>query len=63
MCIRDSNFTVLENIILGVETTSRGFLKMDKAREKVTALSERYGLPVSYTHLDVYKRQIPMRWL
>ncbi|MFQ8833010.1 MAG: ATP-binding cassette domain-containing protein [Ruthenibacterium lactatiformans] len=27
------NFTVLENIILGVETTSRGFLKMDKARE------------------------------
>ena len=40
------NFTVLENIILGVETTSRGFLKMDKAREKVTALSERYGLRV-----------------
>lgn len=28
------NFTVLENIILGVETTSRGFLKMDKARER-----------------------------
>ena len=40
------NFTVLENIILGVETTSRGFLKMDNAREKVTALSERYGLRV-----------------
>ena len=40
------NFTVLENIILGVETTSRGFLEMDKAREKVTALSERYGLRV-----------------
>ena len=40
------NFTVLENIILGVETTSRGFLKMDKARERVTALSEQYGLRV-----------------
>jgi ABC-type uncharacterized transport system ATPase subunit len=40
------NFTVLENIILGVETTQRGFLKMDKAREKVVALSEQYGLKV-----------------
>jgi len=40
------NFTVLENIILGVETTKNGFLKMDKAREKVVALSDRYGLKV-----------------
>ena len=40
------NFTVLENIILGVETTKGGFLKMDKAREKVTELSDRYGLKV-----------------
>ncbi len=40
------NFTVLENIILGVETTRGGFLKMDKAREKVIALSDRYGLKV-----------------
>ena len=40
------NFTVLENIILGVETTQGGFLKMDKAREKVLALSERYGFRV-----------------
>ncbi len=40
------NFTVLENIILGVETTQGGFLKMDKAREKVVALSERYGFHI-----------------
>lgn len=40
------NFTVLENIILGVETTKSGFLKMDKAREKVLELSERYGFKV-----------------
>ncbi len=40
------NFTVLENIILGVETTSRGFLKMDKARERVMSLSEQYGLRI-----------------
>ncbi|MEF9853170.1 MAG: ABC transporter ATP-binding protein [Hydrogenoanaerobacterium sp.] len=40
------NFTVLENIILGVETTKNGFLKMDKARERVLELSDRYGLMV-----------------
>ena len=40
------NFTVLQNIILGVETTKNGFLQMAEAREKVMALSERYGLSV-----------------
>lgn len=40
------NFTVLQNIILGVESTKAGFLKNDKAREKVMALSEQYGLSV-----------------
>jgi len=40
------NFTVLQNIILGDETTKFGFLKMEQAREKVVALSERYGLMV-----------------
>ncbi|WMJ83755.1 ABC transporter ATP-binding protein [Oscillospiraceae bacterium LTW-04] len=40
------NFTVLENIILGVETTKNGFLKLDKAREKVMELSNQYGLKV-----------------
>lgn len=40
------NFTVLQNIILGVETTSNGFLRMEAARDKVIALSEQYGLMV-----------------
>lgn len=40
------NFTVLQNIILGVETTKYGFLKMDEARRKVVELSNRYGLMV-----------------
>ena len=40
------NFTVLENIILGVETTKRGVLKMDKARKKVIELSKKYNLLV-----------------
>ncbi len=40
------NFTVLENIVLGVETTGGGFLKMDEAREKVVALSRSYNLKV-----------------
>ena len=39
-------FSVLDNIILGVEDTKNGFLQRDKAREKVVALSERYGLYV-----------------
>lgn len=40
------NFSVLQNIILGVETTKRGLLHMEEAREKVVSLSERYGLSV-----------------
>nr|MCR4897562.1 ABC transporter ATP-binding protein [Lachnospiraceae bacterium] len=39
-------FSVLDNIILGVETTSHGFLKKDEARKKIMALSEKYGLMV-----------------
>jgi simple sugar transport system ATP-binding protein len=40
------NFTVLQNIILGVETTKGGFLNLNSAREKVVALSQQYGLSV-----------------
>ena len=40
-------FTVLDNIILGVEPTSHGFLQKKEAREKVLALSEKYGLHVN----------------
>lgn len=40
-------FTVLDNIILGAETTGKmGFLRKKEAREKVMALSEKYGLKV-----------------
>lgn len=40
-------FTVLDNIILGVETTKNGILQKDEARKKVLALSEKYGLAVN----------------
>ncbi len=39
-------FTVLDNIILGAEDTKLGFLSRKDARQKVTQLSERYGLKV-----------------
>lgn len=39
-------FTVLENIILGVEPNRMGFLEKKEARKKVIELSERYGLKV-----------------
>ncbi len=40
------NFTVLENIVLGVESVRHGVLKMDEARRNVIEISERYGLMV-----------------
>ena len=40
-------FSVLDNIILGVEDTKNGFLQRAQAREKVVALSEKYGLRVN----------------
>ncbi len=40
------NFTVLQNIILGVETVKNGLLKMDDARKKVMDLSKKYNLMV-----------------
>ena len=39
-------FTVLDNIIMGVEPCKHGFLQKGDAREKVLALSEKYGLHV-----------------
>ena len=39
-------FTVLDNIILGVEPNKLGFLKKDEARKKVMELSEKYKLKV-----------------
>ena len=39
-------FTVLENIVLGVEPGKMGFLQKAEARKKVMELSEKYGLQV-----------------
>ena len=39
-------FTVMDNIILGAETTKFGFIQKKEARKKVQELSERYGLKV-----------------
>ena len=39
-------FSVLDNIILGVEPNKAGFLQKKDAREKVISLSEKYGLKV-----------------
>ena len=40
-------FSVLDNIILGAEPNKFGFLTKKEAREKVVALSEKYGLKVA----------------
>lgn len=45
------NFTVLESIVLGRETTSAGFLKMKDARKKVEQLIEKYKFQIN---LDSY---------
>ena len=39
-------FSVLDNIILGIEPNKYGFLKKTEARQKVKDLSEKYGLYV-----------------
>ena len=39
-------FSVMDNIILGAETTKLGFLQKKEARKKVQELSEQYGLKV-----------------
>ena len=39
-------FSVLDNIILGIEPNKAGFLQKAEARKKVLALSEKYGLRV-----------------
>ncbi|MBR5250723.1 MAG: ABC transporter ATP-binding protein [Clostridia bacterium] len=39
-------FTVLDNIILGAEDTTLGFIRKKDARQKVIELSEKYGLYV-----------------
>ena len=41
------NFTVLENVVLGVETVKNGVLQMKDAREKVKSLSKKYSLYIN----------------
>ena len=41
-----SNFTVLENVVLGIEPNTFGILQMDEARDRVYSLSERYGFHI-----------------
>ncbi len=45
MLVQD--FTVLENIILGDESTRYGVLQMDEAKHKVQSLSDQYGLMIN----------------
>lgn len=45
-------FTVLDNIILGAETTKLGFLQKKEARRKVLELSQKYGLKVDVDAKD-----------
>jgi ABC-type uncharacterized transport system ATPase subunit len=45
------NFTVLENVILGVETVKNGTLVMAEARKRVLELSKRYNLFIEPDHL------------
>lgn len=40
------NFTVLDNVILGTEPGKFGFLTRREARERVLALSEKYGMKI-----------------
>lgn len=41
------NFTVIENIVLGVESIKNGLLSMKEARQRVMELSDRYNLKVN----------------
>lgn len=41
------NFTVLDNIILGVEPNKMGFLQRKSAKKKILKLSEQYGLKIN----------------
>ena len=40
------NYSVLQNIVLGSETTKGPFLDMDSCRKKVVELSQKYGLAI-----------------
>ena len=41
------DFTVLENIILGVESAKLGILQMEEARERVLKISKKYNMMIN----------------
>ena len=58
MCIRDSYTKDQENIKLAVDAAT-DWLANVKIEDKEAVVIQDYTMPVSYTHLDVYKRQFP----
>lgn len=40
------NYTVTENIVLGIETVEKGIVRLEEARKKIIELSNRYNLNV-----------------
>src|SRR5690606_9563360 len=48
-------FTVLDNIILGLEDLKYGFITKDKARQKITEIMNQYNLHVD---LDEYVKNL-----
>ena len=67
MCIRDRRKTVANSILLAILTSllllvaseflARPVLELLQTPDTIIDDSLKY--PVSYTHLDVYKRQVP----
>ena len=54
-------FSVLDNIILGVEPTKGGLLQKQEARKKVMELSDKYGLSLEISNddwIDIYDENI-----
>ena len=55
MCIRDRGIGTLSTLLLGYKTAERLF-ELERIEGREDAVE-----PVSYTHLDVYKRQLMRR--
>ena len=59
MCIRDrhndGSFSVVNGVANAIHVDGTNHLQLAAAQEKEV----RFNDPVSYTHLDVYKRQVP----
>ena len=58
MCIRDSHGSLQAGALTSTFTASQGLLLMIPNMYKVAGELLPGVFPVSYTHLDVYKRQL-----